>query len=130
MVLLPAWASPNRARTPSSQRSLDHIHASAIPLAALTAWQTLFDAAQLEAGQTVLIHAAAGGVGSFAVQLAKWKGARVIGTASKRNLEFVRQLGADEAIDYQTTRFEDVVCGSMWYWTALEETPRSGPGRC
>jgi NADPH:quinone reductase-like Zn-dependent oxidoreductase len=91
--------------------SLDHIHAAAIPLAALTAWQTLFDAAQLEAGQTVLIHAAAGGVGSFAVQLAKWKGARVIGTASERHLEFVRQLGADEAIDYQTTRFEDVVCG-------------------
>jgi NADPH:quinone reductase and related Zn-dependent oxidoreductases len=90
-------------------KSIDHIHAAAIPLAALTAWQSLFDAAGLSAGQTVLIHAAAGGVGSFAVQLAKWKGAHVIGTASKRNQDVVRNLGADETIDYQTTRFEDVV---------------------
>jgi NADPH:quinone reductase-like Zn-dependent oxidoreductase len=90
-------------------KSLDHIHAAAIPLAALTAWQALFDAAGLAAGQTVLIHGAAGGVGSFAVQLAKWKGARVIGTASQRNHEFLRALGADQTIDYNTTRFEDVV---------------------
>jgi NADPH:quinone reductase-like Zn-dependent oxidoreductase len=89
-------------------RSIDHIHAAAIPLAGLTAWQSLFDAAQLNSGQTVLIHAAAGGVGSFAVQLAKWKGARVIGTASKRNHDFLRTLGADETIDYTVTRFEDV----------------------
>jgi NADPH:quinone reductase-like Zn-dependent oxidoreductase len=90
-------------------KSIDHIYAAAIPLAALTAWQSLFDAAGLSAGQMVLIHAAAGGVGSFAVQLAKWKGAHVIGTASKRNQDFVRNLGADQTIDYQTTRFEDVV---------------------
>lgn len=90
-------------------KSIDHIHAAAIPLAALTAWQSLLDAAGLSAGQTVLIHAAAGGVGSFAVQLAKWKGAHVIGTASKRNQALVRELGADETIDYQTTRFEDLV---------------------
>jgi NADPH:quinone reductase-like Zn-dependent oxidoreductase len=90
-------------------KSIDHIHAAAIPLAALTAWQSLFDAAGLGAGQKVLIHAAAGGVGSFAVQLAKWKGAHVIGTASGRNQEFLRKLGADQTIDYQTTRFEDVV---------------------
>jgi NADPH:quinone reductase-like Zn-dependent oxidoreductase len=89
-------------------KSIDHIHAAAIPLAALTAWQSLLDAAGLGAGQTVLIHAAAGGVGSFAVQLAKWKGAHVIGTASKHNQDFVRNLGADQTIDYQTTRFEDV----------------------
>lgn len=89
--------------------SIDHIHAAAIPLVALTAWQSLFDAAGLSAGQKVLIHAAAGGVGSFAVQLAKWKGAYVIGTASNRNRDFVRNLGADETLDYQTTRFEDVV---------------------
>ncbi|MGH8611429.1 MAG: NADP-dependent oxidoreductase [Gammaproteobacteria bacterium] len=88
-------------------KSIDHIQAAAIPLAALTAWQSLFDAAGLSAGQTVLIHAAAGGVGSFAVQLTNWKGAHVIGTASKRNQDFVRNLGADETIDYQTTRFED-----------------------
>jgi NADPH:quinone reductase-like Zn-dependent oxidoreductase len=90
-------------------KSLDHTHAAAIPLAALTAWQALFDAAGLEAGQRVLIHAAAGGVGTFAVQLAKWKGAYVIGTASERNRQFLRHLGADETIDYNETRFEDVV---------------------
>jgi NADPH:quinone reductase-like Zn-dependent oxidoreductase len=90
-------------------KSIDHVHAAAIPLAALTAWQALFDNAKLSAGQSVLIHGAAGGVGSFAVQFAKMKGARVIGTASKRNHEFLRSLGADEVIDYNTTKFEDVV---------------------
>ncbi|MGH8760733.1 MAG: NADP-dependent oxidoreductase [Burkholderiales bacterium] len=90
-------------------KSIDHIHAAAIPLAALTAWQSLFDAGGLSTGQKVLIHAAAGGVGSFAVQLAKWKGAHVIGTASKRNQDFVKNLGADETIDYRTTRFEEVI---------------------
>jgi len=90
-------------------KSIDHVHASSIPLAALTAWQALFDGAKLSAGQTVLIHGAAGGVGTFAVQFAKMKGARVIATASKRNHDFLRSLGADELIDYNTTKFEDVV---------------------
>jgi NADPH:quinone reductase-like Zn-dependent oxidoreductase len=90
-------------------RSIDHVHAAAVPLAALTAWQALIDAAKLSAGQTVLIHGAAGGVGSFAVQLAKIKGARVIGTASQKNHDYLRSLGADETIDYNTTRFEDHV---------------------
>ncbi len=90
-------------------KSLDHAHAAAIPLAALTAWQALFDAAKLAAGQTVLIHGAAGGVGTFAVQFAKLKGARVIATASKKNHDFLRSLGAAEVIDYNTTKFEDVV---------------------
>jgi len=90
-------------------QSLDHLQAAAVPLAALTAWQALFDAAGLSPGQTVLIHAAAGGVGHFAVQLAKWKGARVIGTASGGNQAFLRTLGADETIDYTTTRFEEIV---------------------
>jgi NADPH:quinone reductase-like Zn-dependent oxidoreductase len=89
--------------------SIDHIHASAIPLACLTAWQAIFDTAGLSAGQRILIHAAAGGVGSFAVQLAKWKGAYVIGTASGRNQSFLRDLGVDEPIDYEKTRFEDLV---------------------
>jgi NADPH:quinone reductase-like Zn-dependent oxidoreductase len=93
----------------SKPKSIDHIHAAAIPLAALTAWQALFDAAQLKPRQSVLIHAAAGGVGSFAVQFAKWKGAHVIGTASGRNQDFVRELGADEAVNYEKTRFEDVL---------------------
>jgi NADPH:quinone reductase-like Zn-dependent oxidoreductase len=90
-------------------KSIDHIHASAIPLACLTAWQAIFDTAGLGAGQKILIHAAAGGVGSFAVQLAKWKGAYVIGTASGRNQSFLRELGVDEPIDYEETQFEDLV---------------------
>jgi NADPH:quinone reductase-like Zn-dependent oxidoreductase len=90
-------------------RSIDHIHSAAIPLAALTAWQSLFEAAKLQEGHSILIHAAAGGVGHFAVQLAKWKGAYVIGTCSAQNQEFVRDLGADETVDYNTNRFEDVI---------------------
>lgn len=89
--------------------SLDHIQAAAVPLAALTAWQVMFDTAHLSAGQTILIHAAAGGVGHLAVQLAKWKGARVIGTASARNADFLRELGVDEVIDYTAVPFEEVV---------------------
>jgi NADPH:quinone reductase-like Zn-dependent oxidoreductase len=87
-------------------KSIDHVHATTIPV---TAWRALFDAAGLKEGQRVLIHGAAGGVGSFAVQLAKWKGAHVIGTASTRNQTFLRELGVDEPIDYEKTRFEDVV---------------------
>jgi NADPH:quinone reductase-like Zn-dependent oxidoreductase len=89
--------------------SIDHIHAAALPLAGLTAWQSLFDAGGLAAGQRVLIHSAAGGVGSLAVQLAKWKGAWVIGTASERNHDFLRQLGVDQPVDYETVRFEEAV---------------------
>jgi NADPH:quinone reductase-like Zn-dependent oxidoreductase len=88
--------------------SLDHVHAAALPHVTLTAWQGLIEFADLSEGQTVLIHAAAGGVGHVAVQLAKWRGARVIGTASV-NLPFLEELGVDEAIDYSTTAFEDVV---------------------
>ena len=90
-------------------KSVDHVHAAALPLAGLTAWQSLFDAAALTAGQRVLIHAAAGGVGSLAVQLAKGKGAHVIGTASAKNHELVRALGADQVVDHERERFEAVV---------------------
>lgn len=92
-------------------RTLDHVQAAAVPLTALTAWQALFEHAGLVAGQTVLIHGAAGGVGVFAVQLARWAGAQVIATASARNRDFLRELGANEIIDYTTTRFEEVVHG-------------------
>jgi NADPH:quinone reductase-like Zn-dependent oxidoreductase len=88
--------------------TLHHIRAAAVPLATLTAWQALFDTAQLQPEQRVLIHGAAGGVGHFAVQLAKWKGSHVIGTASAKNHEMLYKLGADELIDYTTQRFEDV----------------------
>ncbi|MDG4555000.1 MAG: NADP-dependent oxidoreductase [Candidatus Competibacter sp.] len=87
---------------------LDHIHAAAVPLAALTVWQSLVSTARLQAGQTVLIHAAAGGVGSLAVQLAKARGARVIATASALNSGIVTELGADRFVDYTKTHFEDV----------------------
>ncbi|MFJ5223053.1 NADP-dependent oxidoreductase [Streptomyces sp. NPDC088400] len=89
--------------------TVDHDRAAAVPLAALTAWQSLVDAARVEPGQRVLIHAAAGGVGHFAVQIAKHLGARVIGTASAAKHDWLRSLGADELIDYTAVRFEDAV---------------------
>ncbi len=87
--------------------TLGHVEAAAVPLAALTAWQALFEHAQVSRGQRVLIHAAAGGVGTYAVQLAHWCGAYVIGTARAGNAEFLRGLGADLVIDYTVDRFED-----------------------
>jgi NADPH:quinone reductase-like Zn-dependent oxidoreductase len=98
-------AETDVARKP---RGLDHTAAAALPVAGMVAWQALFDTANLIAGQKVLIHAAAGGVGSFAVQFAKWKGAHVIGTASGAHVDQVRQLGVDQVIDYRKTKFEDV----------------------
>jgi NADPH:quinone reductase-like Zn-dependent oxidoreductase len=89
-------------------RSTSFIDAAAVPLAALTAWQSLIDTAKLSAGQTVLIHGGSGGVGSFAVQIAKAKGARVIATASTANQDLLKQLGADVPIDYTKTKFEEV----------------------
>lgn len=89
-------------------KSLDHVTAAGVPLTALTAWQALFDYGGLTAWQTVLIHAAAGGVGSFAVQFAKHARARVVGTASGRNQDYLRELGVDFPINYETTKFEDI----------------------
>ncbi|MFF4098409.1 NADP-dependent oxidoreductase [Streptomyces sp. NPDC001903] len=94
------------ARKPAS---LDHVQAAALPLAALTAWQALVDTAGVTAGQRVLVHAAAGGVGHLAVQIAKARGAYVIGTASAAKHGLLRELGADEVLDYRTTDFEDAV---------------------
>lgn len=87
---------------------LDRVQAASVPLAALTAWQGLFDHGHVRAGQRVLIHGGAGGVGHFAVQFAKARGATVITTVSARDLDFVRDIGADRAIDYRAERFEDV----------------------
>ncbi len=89
--------------------ALDFVTAAGIASISLTAWQALFDLAQLQAGQTILIHGASGGVGSFAVQFAKWKGATAIGTASTNHIELIQQLGVDQAINYKTERFEDKV---------------------
>ena len=90
-------------------KSLDHVHAATVPLSGLTAWQALFDHAHLSARDRVLIHGAAGGVGTFAVQFAHWRGAHVIGTSSQGKAAFLRELGADEVLDYNSVRFENKV---------------------
>lgn len=90
-------------------RGVDHVQAAALPLAALTAWQALVDTAGLRGGQRVLIHAAAGGVGHLAVQIAKARGAYVIGTASAAKHDLLRELGADELIDYRSVDFAQAV---------------------
>jgi NADPH:quinone reductase-like Zn-dependent oxidoreductase len=90
---------------------LSHVEAAAVPVAALTAWGMVVDLAAAAPGQRMLIHAGSGGVGHFAVQFAKAFGAHVTATGSTRNLDFLRELGADEVIDYTQTRFDDVLSG-------------------
>lgn len=89
-------------------KSLKFVEAAAVPMGALTAWQALVDVAKLQPGQTILIHGGSGGVGSFAVQIAKARGARVIATASTANQDLLKQLGVDVTVDYTKTKFEDV----------------------
>ena len=89
-------------------KSISFNEAASVPLAALTAWSGIFESGKLQPGQRILIQGATGGVGSFAVQFAKAKGAYVIGIASTSNLDYLKQLGADEVIDYQNQRFEDL----------------------
>ena len=91
--------------------NLSHVEAAAVPLAGLTAWQALFEIGGLKAGQKVLIHAGSGGVGTFAIQLARHAGATVATTVGARNAELARNLGANVVIDYKSQRFEDVVSG-------------------
>ncbi len=90
-------------------RRLDHTQAAAVPLAAITAWQGLFEHGHLNPGQRVLIHGGAGGVGHFAVQLARLRGANVSTTASAEDVELMRSLGADQIVDHEFERFEDLV---------------------
>src|SRR5689334_12777126 len=92
------------ARKPTS---LSNQEAASVPISALTAWQGLFDRAMLQAGERILIQGGAGAVGSFAVQLARWRGAHVTATASEKNLDLIRDLGADDAIDYKRARSQD-----------------------
>ncbi|GAB3617216.1 NADP-dependent oxidoreductase [Okibacterium endophyticum] len=99
-------SSLSLARKPAS---LSHVEAAGVPLAALTAWGMVVEIAKAHRGQRMLVHAGSGGVGHFAVQFARYFGAHVIATASSRNLDWLRELGASEAIDYTSTRFEDVV---------------------
>lgn len=100
--------SASLARKP---RCLSHVEAAAIPLASLTAWQTLFETAHVSAGHRVLIHGAGGSVGAFAVQFAKHHGAWVLALANRSEMEFVSSLGADEVVDYKNGAFEDSVTG-------------------
>jgi NADPH:quinone reductase-like Zn-dependent oxidoreductase len=110
----PAGAYAEYATAPADHvlpkpAAVDFLEAAALPLVSLTAWQALFEAGELGQGQTVLIHGAAGGVGHVAVQLAKSCGAQVVGTARGRDGDYLRELGLDIHIDFETTRFEDVV---------------------
>ncbi|MET9352070.1 NADP-dependent oxidoreductase [Streptomyces sp. NPDC006617] len=100
--------APARTFTPKPS-GIDHVQAGALPLVSLTAWQALVERAEVRPGQRVLVHAAAGGVGHVAVQIAKARGAHVIGTASAGKHEFLRSLGADETVDYRETDFAEAV---------------------
>ncbi len=90
---------------------LTHVQAASVPIGGLTAWQGLFDRAKLQAGERVLVHGGAGAVGVFAIQLARFRGAHVVATASARNLDFLSQLGAEHVMDYRAKRFEQSVTG-------------------
>ena len=103
------YAVAKAAMLAPKPKSLNHTHAASVPVVAVTAWQMVFDFAQLSSGQSVLIHGGAGNVGGYAVQLAKRAGAVVITTASVENDSYVRRLGADGVIDYRTSRFEERV---------------------
>jgi NADPH:quinone reductase-like Zn-dependent oxidoreductase len=123
VLVRPNEAAPKPAR-------LSYIEAAAVPLAALTAWQGLFDHGQLEAGQTVLIHGGSGGVSHFAIQFAKIKGATVLTTVSPQT----STLSANSAPTGRSTTPPSVSRRSrlmlIWSWTSWAEKPRSGPGRC
>jgi NADPH:quinone reductase-like Zn-dependent oxidoreductase len=102
------YAVAKETETALKPKNIDFVEAAAVPLAATTAWQALIDSAKLDKGQTVLIHGGSGGVGHFAIQIAKARGAKVIATASTAHQQLLKQLGVDQAIDYTTTKFEDV----------------------
>src|SRR5262249_438905 len=102
------YALTTERETAPKPKSLTYVEAAAVPIVALTAWQALVDSARLSAGQTVLIHGGSGGVGSFAIQIAKARGPNVTATASTANQDLLKELGADVAIDYTKQKFEDV----------------------
>lgn len=106
------YALATAAMVSRKPTSLTHVEAASVPVVSVTAWQALFDHARLKAGQTVLIHGAAGNVGSYAVQLARHAGVKSIATVSTSDISAVRGLGADSVIDYRTERFEEQVRGA------------------
>ena len=101
------YVTVKESEVAAKPRSLNFVESAAVPMGALTAWQALVDVAKLQPGQTILIHGGSGGVGSFAIQIAKARGARVIATASTANQDLLKQLGADVAVDYTKTKFEE-----------------------
>jgi NADPH:quinone reductase-like Zn-dependent oxidoreductase len=101
-VVLPSELAPKPG-------SIDHVQAAEVPISGLTAWQALFDHGQIVAGQRILIHGGSGGVGAFAIQFAHWKGAYVFTTVSGRHMDLMRELGADEVVDYTTTGYEETI---------------------
>ncbi len=103
------YAVAKESETALKPKNINFVAAAAVPLAGTTAWQALIDSAKIEKGQTVLVHGGSGGVGSFAIPIAKARGAKVIATASTEHQSLLKQLGVDQAIDYKTTKFEDVV---------------------
>jgi len=103
------YAVASAGMVSSKPTSLSHVEAASVPVIAVTAWQALFDHAQLKAGQTVVIHGAAGNVGSYAVQLAHLAGVQTIATVSTGDISIARSLGANTVIDYRTQRFEEEV---------------------
>lgn len=105
-------------------KHLTHAEAASVPISALTAWQGLFDRAGLQSGERVLVHGGAGAVGTFAVQLAKWKGAQVVTTASARNIAIAKDLGADQVVDYQKTAFEQSGMFDVVFDTVGDDTLR------
>ena len=102
------YAVAKENETAAKPESISYTQAAAVPIVALTAWQALVDSAKLTAGQSVLIHGGSGGVGTFAIQIAKARGAKVFATASTANQNFLKEVGADVAIDYTKEKFEDV----------------------
>ncbi|MBZ9759163.1 NADP-dependent oxidoreductase [Mesorhizobium sp. ESP6-5] len=103
------YALASAAMVSNKPASLTHVEAASVPVVSVTAWQALFDRAQLKAGQTVVIHGAAGSVGSYAVQLARYAGVQTIVTVGPEDISFARELGANTVVDYRTQRFEEQV---------------------
>jgi NADPH:quinone reductase-like Zn-dependent oxidoreductase len=110
------YALASAAMVSRKPTSLTHIEAASVPVIAVTAWQALFDQAQLKAGQTVVIHGAAGNVGAYAVQLARRADVRITATAATDDILFLRNLGANTVIDYKTQRFEEEVRDADAVW--------------
>jgi NADPH:quinone reductase-like Zn-dependent oxidoreductase len=120
------YSLPSARMMAQKPKTLNFIEAASAPIVTVTAWQMLFEYAHVAAGQTLLIHGAAGNVGAYAVQLAKQAGLRVVATAASADLDYIRSLGAETVVDYQTERFEESITGVDVVVDTVEETRSSG----